>query len=452
MATTLPTRRAVLKTAAAVPFAAGLSAPFVRGAHAAGKLSVGAWDHWVPGAGKVLQQECQAWAAKEKVDLTVDLITSNGDKDLLTVMAEGQAKSGHDVMGLRLWYVSAQKDNFVPVDDIVDDMIKKNGPIATACEYTGKIDGQWMAVPGSYASGALPPCARIDYMKDLAGIDIQKMYPTAGGTPDMELRHNWTWDTFLTAAEKTAKAGHFMGLGLSTCTDAINMVGAVFQAYGADMVDKDGNITILKNDKIAQVLEWFQKLAKTLPDEVFAYDNASNNKSIISGQTSLIFNPPSAYAVAKRDAPKIAEQLWTFSSPKGPMGRFDPTGYYYWGIWNFSKNISAAKSLLAYISTREVQERLVTASVGFDIPPFKSWMDFKIWEEEGPPKGTNYNYPPRADVIPSIAGYPAPLKIGTQIYAQATMTKMIAKCTQQGASIKDAMAWADSEVEGFMRS
>ena len=38
--------------------------------------------------------------------------------------------------------------------------------------------------------------------------------------------------------------------------------------------------------------------------------------------------------------------------------------------------------------TREIQEKLVTASVGFDIPPYAKWMDFKIWEEEGPPKGT----------------------------------------------------------------
>jgi ABC-type glycerol-3-phosphate transport system substrate-binding protein len=446
------TRRTILRTATAVPVAASLSAPFVRGAYAAGKLSMGAWDHWVPGAGKVLNDICKEWADKEKVDLTLDLITSNGDKDLLTLMAEGQAKAGHDIIGLRLWYVSAEKDNFVPVDDIVDEMIKKNGPISAACEYTGKVDGHWMAVPGSYGSGALPPCARIDYMKELGGIDVLKMYPPPGGAPDMELRNSWTWENFLVAADKCAKAGHFFGLGLSTCTDAINMAGAVFQAYGAELVDRDGNITIAKNDKIAQVLEWFQKLAKTLPDEVYAYDNASNNKSIISGQTALIFNPPSAYAVAKRDAPKVAEQLWTFPSPKGPMGRFDPSGYYYWGIWNFSKNVSAAKSLLAYISTREIQEKLVAASLGFDIPPFKSWLDFPTWAEEGPPKGTNYNYPPRNDVIPSISGYPAPLRIGTQIYAQATMTKMIAMCTQQGRSIKDSMAWAESEIEGFMRT
>jgi len=41
-------RRFVAGTAAAST--ALVAAPFVRGAYAAGKLSVGFWDHWVPGA------------------------------------------------------------------------------------------------------------------------------------------------------------------------------------------------------------------------------------------------------------------------------------------------------------------------------------------------------------------------------------------------------------------
>ena len=100
MGQALLTRRRVLQTAVA---ATTLAAPFVRGAYAAGKLSFGTWDHWVPGASEVLGKLCREWAEKEKVDLTFDLITSNGDKDLLTLMAEGQAKAGHDLMGLRVW-------------------------------------------------------------------------------------------------------------------------------------------------------------------------------------------------------------------------------------------------------------------------------------------------------------------------------------------------------------
>ena len=127
----------------------------MRGAYAAGKFSFGVWDHWVPGAAEDLKKICAEWAAKEKVDLNVDLITSNGDKDLLTLMAEGQAKAGHDMMGLRIWYVSAQADNFVPVDDIVLPVIKQYGPIATPPSTTAKSTAiGWRCRPAT----ATAPC------------------------------------------------------------------------------------------------------------------------------------------------------------------------------------------------------------------------------------------------------------------------------------------------------
>src|SRR5687767_12045417 len=138
------TRRTVLKAAALTPpvFAAGsLAAPFVRGAYAAGSLSVGIWDHWVPGASQVIQKLTQEWAAKEKVELSFDLITSNGDKLALTVAAEAQARAGHDVMTFQPWYAAAHADKLVPMDDIVKDMIAKYGEPAPGCVYLGKIGG-----------------------------------------------------------------------------------------------------------------------------------------------------------------------------------------------------------------------------------------------------------------------------------------------------------------------
>ena len=52
--------------------------PFVRRAYGAGKLSVGFWDHWVPGANVPLERLCHEWVDKEKVDLKVESITSTG--------------------------------------------------------------------------------------------------------------------------------------------------------------------------------------------------------------------------------------------------------------------------------------------------------------------------------------------------------------------------------------
>jgi ABC-type glycerol-3-phosphate transport system substrate-binding protein len=225
----------------------------------------------------------------------------------------------------------------------------------------------------------------------------------------------------------------------------------VFAAYGADMVDKDGTVTV-KTEAVKTVVEWFKRLVPFLPSEVWAWDNASNNKWFVSGKGALIMNPPSAWAVAKRDAPRIAEQTWCFPPPKGPKGRFVAGGNNFWGVWRFAKNKSAAKSLIQFLADRPQAEQLVEASQGFDVPSFERQLDFKTWNEQGPPPGTLYHYPPQGDVIVSISGAPAPTRIGTQMFAQATMTKMIAMATVGGRSIDKATDWAAAELDGFMRS
>ena len=259
MSRTLLTRRTVLQTAAA---ATTLAAPFVRGAHAAGRLSVGTWDHWVPGASEESEKALPEWAAKEKVDLTFDLITSNGDKDLLTLMAEGQAKAGHDIMGCGCGTPPRQADNFVPVDDLVKQQIAELGKSQHRRRIPRHRDKHWVAVPTCYGSSSLPPCARIDQFKEYAGLDVQKMYPGPGIERDQKLVDNWTWDFFLHGGREMRQGGLPFGLGISTCTDAINMAGAVFAAYGAHLVDVEGNVTV-KSDATKQVLEWFQRLAKS---------------------------------------------------------------------------------------------------------------------------------------------------------------------------------------------
>src|SRR5690606_30314010 len=134
-------------------------------------------------------------------------------------------------------------------------------------------------------------------------------------------------------------------------TDSVDWVGALFQAFGAHLVDAKGNVTV-KSDAVKEVLAYSQRLVKVMPQDVFAWDDASNNKYLISGQGSLIMNPPSAWAVAKRDNPKVAEQCWTFPSPRGEKGRYAPGLPFFWGIWKWSKNVAAAKSLLAHLSER----------------------------------------------------------------------------------------------------
>ncbi len=438
-------RRSFVSASASV-----VAATYVRGSHAAGSLKVGFWDHWVPGANDVLIRLCNEWAAKEKVDLKADFITSQGGKLLLTIASEAQTKAGHDILAFPMWYAAGQAAHLEPVDDLMQPLIAQYGATVGAVEYLGKQDGHWVAVPATVGSQMKGPCARIDLFKRHAGLDLTKMYPPTG-VPDKGLTDKWTWDTLLMAAEKCFKAGFPIGIGIGQTADSIDSVGAIFASYGAELVDAKGAITV-NSDAVRQVLEYCRRLVQFLPPDVFAWDDASNNKWMISGKGALIMNPPSAWAVAKRDNPKLAEQMWTFPAPKGPKGRFQPGLPFYWGIWKFAKNKSAARSLLTFLSQRKSVEQMVNVSGGYDMPPFSSMRDFKIWTEAGPPKGTLANYVPRDDQIVSVAGAPAPAPIATQMYTQAIVTKMVAKYTQGKEPVDKVIGWAASELEGYMRT
>jgi len=441
------TRRSFVKTGAIA--SAALAFPYVRTSYAAGSLAIGFWDHWVPGANDTLTKLCMDWGAKEKVEVKLDYITSQGEKLQLTSVAEAQAKSGHDIMAQPAWYALTYAKALEPVDDVMAPLIKQYGKVAAAAEFLAKSNGHWISVPAVTGTQVKPPCARLDLFKQHAGIDLQAMFPV--NAPPTKEADNWNWDTMLTAAEKLFKAGSPIGLGLGQTTDSVDWVGALFASFGAELVDASGKITI-KSDAVKQALEYMQRLVKVLPPDVFAWDDASNNKYLISGQGAMIMNPPSAYAVAKRDNPKVGGQLWTFEMPKGPKGRYVPYLPFLWSVWNFSKNKSAAKSLLTNLLQRENVEKIVNASIGYDIPSFESMRDFKIWQEVEPPKGTVFHYPPRQDQITWVACSPAPAAIAQQMYTQAIMTKMVAKCTQGGDSIDKVIGWAGSEIEGYMRA
>ncbi len=424
-----------------------VAAPFVRGAYAAGTVSIGFWDHWVPDANKATEALCKEWGEKEKVEVKIDYITSNGNKLLLTTAAEAQAKSGHDILAINTWLPARYADQLVPVDDIMADLLKEHGAVNGTVEYLGKINGHWTCVPATAGSQIKGPCSRIDLLKKHANIDIQAMYP-AGEAPKAD---DWNLDTFLKAAEACHKGGNPFGIGLGTTSDNVDTIGAIFHSFGAVMVDAKGEI-VLKNDQVRQALDYYKKLMAFLPPDVAAWDDASNNKYIVSGQGSLVMNPPSAWAVAKRDAPKIAEQLWTHGFPKGPKGRFAPFLPYMWGTWNFSKNQSAAKSLLRHLSTRDAAEKMVNASGGYDLPSFEKLTTFKVWAEAEPPKGTLYHYPnPHNHQTLSIAAAPAPHKIAEQIYNQGIQTQMAVRYFK-GEALEKTLDWAASECEGFMRN
>ncbi|HEX5327356.1 MAG TPA: ABC transporter substrate-binding protein, partial [Acetobacteraceae bacterium] len=129
---------------------------------------------------------------------------------------------------------------------------------------------------------------------------------------------------------------------------------------------------------------------------------------------------------------------------------FVPTLTFFWGIYSFSQNQSAAKELVTYLMQRDQIEARDNVVDGYDLPPFPSMQDFKIWSEVEPPKGVVYNYPirPWHHAEPSLTGDEAPPDIAVQIYQRAVHNNMLGRM-KHGATIAQATDWAQQELEGF---
>jgi hypothetical protein len=144
----------------------------------------------------------------------------------------------------------------------------------------------------------------------------------------------------------------------------------------------------------------------------------------IASKGALIRNPPSARAVAKRDAPQVAEGCWTFRDSRGAE--------------------------LLYLSQRKAVESMAYALADYDIRASPSCNDLKIWDTVAPPKGTIYNYPirPWHDAEYYITGSSGPPESSVRVWNRGVIPGMVSRLVA-GQAIKESMHWAKGELEGF---
>ncbi len=442
------TRRQFLKTTALTAGALTVG-PYVKTSHSAGKLNVGLWDHWIPGANDVTRKIIMDWGKANGVEVSVDYITSIGDKLITTTAAEARAKTGHDVLDMTTVETAKYTDVLEPMDDVIKTITSKYGGLMPDAEYLGKIDGTWYSVPGPTGSHTYPMVTRLDLWKEHAGIDLQKMFP-AGPDRDPALAKTWTYDTFLEGCQKLAKAGYPFGNPIGATSDSQDWIGPLFASFGSYPCDAKGNITF-DSDETRQALEFMKKLTAVMPPHVYAWDDASNNRYIISGKGCAIQNPPSAWRVCIRDQPDIAKHLWHHDTPAGPKGSFRGSLSRMIGVWSFSKNKSAGKDLVLHMMDKPQADKMIEVSGGFDIPLVRAYNKHPVWKREGPPAGSLYNYPIQGDEFQMLCGYPAPIRIASQIYTESLIPNTVAKVCKDKQPIDEAIEWAVGELEGYMR-
>jgi multiple sugar transport system substrate-binding protein len=385
------------------------------------EVSMLSWAHFVPQADDKLHEIGKRFTQATKINVRFDHLQEA--QMAAKLAAEVQTGSGHDLLMLRMHLPLLHATNLADMSDVVDGLTKQYGPMYDFCQEAAYYKDHWVAMPAY--GGAFPG----NYNKKYFGEVDEK-------APD-------TWEDLLRAGKKMKAKGHPVGIPLSQCNDAVSTLGPIMWAYGAKAVDTDGKTVTVNSPETAEAIEYVKRLYhEAMEAEVLSWDDASNNRFLVSGKGAWILNPQSAYLTAKTRNMPVTEQLEFQIIPAGPKGRHTTTFVRSLGIWKFSKNLEPAKEFVKFFFREDVYNEYVNAAQSFDAPVFKSMEDHPVWEID--PK---YEPIKRSAQYGHLYGWPAPGDERSQQVTNSFIVPIMFAKAVGGTPTKEAMAWAEAEIK-----
>ena len=415
-------RRQFLKTTAGA--AAGLSGlAAVRAPAFAQKreLTFLSWNHFVPASDDELRQQAEEFGKQAGVTVRVDTIAHL--QLPAKRAAEVQARSGHDLVHMTADDPFLYEKALVDVGDVVDELGKKYGGWYPFSKEVALTPSGWRAVPWFWIS--FPATYNMTHFRK-ARLETPK-----------------TWDELLKHGTVLKKQGNPVGIPISHCADANTTFWSVLWCYGGKVLEADGKTPAINSDKTAQVVEWYKELfTDAMEPEVLSWDDASNNRFILSGKGSWIHNPISPYNTALAKKMPIADDINHHNSPAGPAGTHSAPPIQTVGIWNFSKNVDLAKEFLRFHFGKENFDKWIVASNAFNHPPLRNLADHPVWANNPKfvmlPKEAEFAHP---------RGWPAKPNAAVRLIdVNYVLPDMVAKAIA-GMPTKRAIAWAEDQIK-----
>ena len=426
-------RRRFLKTAGAGAGAAALSSTmpffFVRPAIAADKeLKVVLWSHFVPAYDKWYDQFVKEWGAQNGVNATVDHIPHL--ELAARLAAEISARAGHDLVGLNGIGPHIYRESVVDMTPLVTEAEAKYGKVGNigrSLAYDTETH-KWPAFPDFYIS--------------FPGLYRKDLWDEIGMKPD-------TWEDLRKGGAKLKAKGHPVGIGLAHHQDANTSWRSLLWSYGAEVQDKTGRHVTLTSKHTLEAIKFATALYKeAMTSEVLSWDDASNNRYLQSGRASYIHNPISAYRTTQKTNPKVADNVFLWKTPAGPVRRMaagQPNSYI---VWNFSRNQEAAKEFLRYFAAH--YRDAFTASEGYNHPMIPGLvpapMPFFSNDPTSHP-GDKLKVLETAIEWNDIYGYPGPdTPAIDEVANNFIIPDMMANAATGKMTPEEAMKWAAKEV------
>jgi multiple sugar transport system substrate-binding protein len=291
-----------------------------------GTLNILQWSHFVPAYDTYLDKWAADWGAKNGVTVKIDR-TAQADLPARAA-AEAAAKSGHDLFGHWSQGFSALfEDSLIDISDIVDGAANKYGGFIPAGEAIGKINGKWRSYPNFFIP--FPSLWRKDAW-------------TTVGLPNGPQK----WQDLLDNAQKLQANGTPIGTAYSQTSDGEQTWRSLMWSYGAAEFTADGKGVAIDSPETRQVLQFAKDLFKFQDPAVLSWADVDNNTCLQSKRCSWIYNPISAYRTIETQDPELFKNVFVNLPLSGPKAQICSIQWECYGIWNFSKNIDAARQFL----------------------------------------------------------------------------------------------------------
>ena len=398
-----------------------------------GSLNILLWSHFVPAHDTWFDPFVQAWGEQVGIEVNVDHISvAEVPAAIASEIQSGQPE--HDLMQY-IAVLSQHEPSVVDMTDVVAEAESRYGAMLdlTRRSSLNPNTNKYYA----YAPSWVPDPG--DYRKSLW---------EAVGLPDGPS----TYDELLEGgSEIFSTEGVQLGIGMSQEIDSNMALRALLWSFGAGIQDENENVIINSDATIAAVEYMNELFANAMTPEVFAWNAASNNQGLNSGELSYILNSISAYRTAQDEGLEVADDIFFTPALEGPETALVASHVMYnWLIPDFPDvNVAAAQEFLLHYT--ENLAPVTWHSKLYDFPAFpdrvpglSGWVDNDPFGSNPPDKLSVLNT--ALDWATNI-GHPGPANPAVgQVFAEAIIPVMFAEAAQGTKTPGEAVADAEAQI------
>jgi len=441
---TLPNRRAVLKTGAAL---AGASVTNLA-------LFAQAWAQaapWKPEKGaKITLLRWKRFVQSEEDGFTalvanftkatgIEVRVLNESLDDVQPKASVAANTGQGPD--MFWGLYSLPHLFptkvVDVTDVADYLGKKYGGwVPSAIKYGKGPNGKWIDIPVAYNGNV------INYRQSM----IEK-----AGFKEIPKDTTGFLEMMKALKEKSTPGGFALGRASG---DGNAWVHWCLWAFGGNLVDAKDKV-IINSPETLKALEYAKEMSTHFVPGTASWNDSFNNKAFLSGELSLTNNGVSIYAAAKAGAAKgdakmkeitddMNHSLW----PIGPVGK--PTEFhicYPMLAMKYTKYPKACKAFMDFTMEAENYNPWLVAAVAYITHPLNAYDANPVWTSD--PKLTIVRDCAKRTL--TAGGLGSVGEKAASALADFVILDMFATVCTGRASVKDAIAVAERQARRIYR-